>query len=102
MTSENACQERLPASSSTNEIQRDQRVLGPEAVIQRLLGRPRGFGEGVHPGRSDATVVEQLIGSSGDPLCCRSERRRLAWYVVHLSRPYRDVGLHREYTHRYV
>lgn len=53
------------------QIRRDQVVFATEMVIERPLGQPRLFGNGVDADGADSLGVEELAGCFDDALACR-------------------------------
>ena len=66
-------QERLVAGHPVFEVQRDQRILGAEAVVERLLGGAGGLGDQVDADGADAAPVEQLGRGREQALACGGE-----------------------------
>lgn len=59
---------RAPGAMPPHEIDRDQRILRPEAVVQRFLGRAGKLGHRVDTDGPNPLLVEQLRRRGGDAL----------------------------------
>lgn len=55
------------------KIGNDQIVFAAEVIVERPLGEPGLFGDGIDTDSADAFRVEQLAGCLDDAFACRSD-----------------------------
>ena len=70
-------EELLPAQGAAAEVERHQRVLRSEPVVERLLRRARRLGDQVDADRADAPVVEQVRGGVEQAMAGRGQGRQV-------------------------